>query len=383
MPPFVRAGRFLLASALVAACDGKANDPPTALDAGMASTDSGAPPAAAPGLTARSAANVLFSGHSLLDNPIPDYVAAIAAAKGDSLGWEEQIINGSPIRVRTRGNDPGAVGYPGYASGKNRAGDHRDLLAELKAPTQLSPGQKYDTLLITERYNPLDTAQWEDSVGYLRHYHDRIVAASPSARTLFYQCWPDIDKDAPEAWIRYQQVELTVWECIGAKVRLSLAAEGKPQNLGVVPGAVALAQLVEKAVAGQVPGLEGTQRARLDQIFSDNVHLATAGQYLIAAVHYASIFGKSPVGAHAVPALSSATADAIERIAWESVQRYAASGTGPARSMEDCRTRIAAEVCASYYAVRGESVPAQGCDFWRSAQSPFNFPDAKLPLPAP
>jgi hypothetical protein len=332
---------------------------------------------------ARSAANVLFSGHSLLDNPIPDYVAAIAAAKGDALGWEQQIINGSPIRIRTRGSDSAAFGYPGYATGKNRTGTGRDLLAEIKAPTQLSGGQKYDTLLITERYNPLDTAQWEDSVGYLRHYHDRLVAAAPAARTLFYQCWPDIDKDAPDAWIRYQQVELPVWECIGAKVRLSLAAEGKPQNIGIVPGSVALAQLVEKALAGQVPGLDGTQREKLDRIFSDNVHLAAAGQYLIAAVHYASVFGKTPVGAHAAPELSSPTADAIERIAWESVQHYAATGSGSARTMEDCRTRIAADVCPSYYAVRGQSLPAQGCEFWRSAQSPFNFPDSKLPLPAP
>jgi hypothetical protein len=327
----------------------------------------------------RASASVLFSGHSLLDNPITDWVAAIAAAKGDTLGWEQQIVIGSPMRVRTRGNDSGAGSYPGYALGKNKNGQGRDMLSEIASPSALPSGARYDTLLITERHDPLNTLQWENSVGYLRHYHDRLAERSPDARTYFYQCWPDIDKGAPEAWISYQRTELTLWECIASKVNLSLASSGKPPNVRVIPGAVALAELVKSAYTGGVPGL-GSGRAALDAIFTDDVHLGDAGAYLIAAVHYASIFGKSPVGAHATSELSADTADAVEKIAWSVVSSYA---DGSTRSMEACRKAVAEEVCPAYYAVRGQSVPGQGCSALAGSSSPLTFPDPALPLPAP
>jgi len=257
------------------------------------------------------------------------------------------------------------------------------MLAELKNPTKLAAGEQYDSLLITERHNPLDTTQWENGVGYLRHYHDRLASALPSARTFFYQCWPDIDKADPSPWIAYQKTELFAWECIAAKVNLSLAAEQKAKAVHVIPGSVALAKLVEKALAGGVPGLSGSQGAVLDQIFADDVHLATAGQYLIAAALYGSLYGKSPVGAHAGEGLSADTADAIERIAWEVVSAYATDTSAATRTMEECRSRIASEVCPAYYAIRDLSVPGQGCGYWTSAQSPFTFPDPALPLPAP
>jgi hypothetical protein len=370
---------ILLAAAL--GCGGGTGDrgdagrSPTGPDG--ATSDAGSV-AANPPFAPRDRANVLFSGHSLLDNPIPDWVEAIARAKGDALGWEQQIIIGSPLRVRTRGNDTSATGYPGYALGKNKRGENRNLLAELAAPSALDGG-RYDTLLVTERHDPLNTVQWENSAGYLRHYHDRLLEHEPSARTYFYQCWPDIDKTAPAAWIAYQRTELTLWECIASKVNLSLDAAGKPARVRVIPGAVALAELVDRAYAGSVPGL-GSGAAALDAIFTDDVHLAAPGAYLIAAVHYASVFGKSPVGAHASPSLSPDTAEAIEKIAWSVISTHV---DGSTRSMEACRSAIADVVCPAYYAIRALSAPGAGCSAFAGSASPFVFPDPALPLPAP
>jgi hypothetical protein len=72
-------------------------------DAG--SPDAGAPDAGAPDAgTTIARARIFFSGHSLLDNPMPDYVESIAKSQGKDLLWNQQNIIGSPLRVRTWGN---------------------------------------------------------------------------------------------------------------------------------------------------------------------------------------------------------------------------------------------------------------------------------------
>ncbi|MBX3203480.1 MAG: hypothetical protein KF764_00365 [Labilithrix sp.] len=172
----------------------------------------------------------------------------------------------------------------------------------------------------------------------------------------------------------------TALECIVGKVNLTLDAEGRPKNVVVIPGSVALARLVTAALADEVPGISGTTRQKLDAIFSDNVHLTSIGQYFIAAVHYASLFGKAPAGA--ADPVPSATAAFLETLAWTAVTDYAADGDfAGARPMSECRARIASDVCPAFYSIR--SLQAQNCTQWADANGPFRFPDPDLPLAAP
>lgn len=327
----------------------------------------------------RAHANVLFSGHSLLD-PIPAPLVALIAARGDTIGWERHSIPGSPIRVRTYGmND---TPWSGYRSGDNKNGSGRNILAELATPTQLGSGQHYDTLTITERHDPLLTLQWENTVGYLRHYHDRVAEHEANARTLFYQVWPDIDKANPQPWITYQATELPLWECIAGKVNLSLESAGKPQNVIVIPGSLALARLVTAALADQIPGITGSTRQKLDLLFSDNVHLTATSAYFIAALHYGATYGKTPVGANAGSGVGADTALALEQLAWTALGEYASSGHPRGRTdMAACRTEVASNVCPAFFSIR--NLGASDCSYWTSADSPLRFPDPSLPLPAP
>src|SRR5262245_23560499 len=131
-----------------------AREEPQAQSSEAAAAPEAAPTPVAPNAPvsgAHSRVTAFFSGHSLLDNPMPDWVELIAQSRGDSLGWEEQIVLGSPIRVRTRGDDPDASSWPGFSLGKSKSGKGIDVLAELKSPTALSHGEKYERLLITER----------------------------------------------------------------------------------------------------------------------------------------------------------------------------------------------------------------------------------------
>jgi hypothetical protein len=320
-------------------------------------------------------ARVFFSGHSLLDNPLPDWVELIAQSRGESLGWQEQIVLGSPIRVRTKGNDPSVAGFPGYRLGKGKSGKV-DVLAELAHPTQLAPGEKYQRLVITERNDLLGTIQWENTIGYVRHFHDRLVEQDTQAGTLLYQCWPDIDKAEADAWLAYVERELFVWECVAERVNQSLAGEGRKDRVAVLPGGLALAELVKRTLAGGVPGIGGSRRQRLDAIFGDEVHLNPLGVYLLAAVHYATLYGKSPVGAAAPPELNAAAVPVLQQLAWDTVSSYRTRAAHPP-SLGECSERVANELCPAYYRLHGKADKVSSCKSWAEPDAPFSAPSPR------
>src|SRR5690606_22891908 len=141
-----------------------------------------------------------------------NWIEAMAVARGDSLGWQQQIVLGSPIRIRTRGEEPEAPGFTGYQLGRSRAGGPIDVLRELEHPVQLAPGERYDPLVIAERVDLLGTMQWEGTLPYLRDFHERLAQHEPRATTLLYQVWPEIDRKDPAAWVEYVETELFAWE---------------------------------------------------------------------------------------------------------------------------------------------------------------------------
>ena len=313
---------------------------------------------------------VFFSGHSLLDNPLPDWVELIAIGEGDTLGWQEQIVLGSPIRVRTKGMDMEGSKFSGYQLGKSKSAGKIDVLAELKNPTQLAPGEKYDRLVITERNDLLGSIQWEDTIGYLRHFHDRLVAENPQASTFLFQCWPDIDRKEVAAWLAYVEKELFVWECVAARVNQSLASEGRADRVQVIPGGLALGELVKRALAGGVPGVEGTPEQRIDAIFGDEVHANPLGVYLLAAVNYAALYGKTPVGAPGPAKVAPAALPLLQQIAWDTVSGYRARAARPP-ALSECRTRLEQDLCPDYQRLRGKPEKVMHCKSWTEVDSPF------------
>ena len=62
--------------------------------------------------------------------------------------------------MRTLGDSWDNLDWPGYRTGKNKTGQDMDVIAELLAPQTLGPGEQYDTLVITERHDILDTIRW-------------------------------------------------------------------------------------------------------------------------------------------------------------------------------------------------------------------------------
>lgn len=353
------------------------------------STGTGGRPSYGPGgalhLEPRDYARLFFTGHSLLDNPIPDFVELIARSKEDDVGWNQQNILGSPIRVRTQGSG----NWEGYGVGKNRAGEGLDVVNELLTGATLGPDEGYDTLVIVERNDLLDTIVWEDTTGLLLHYHDRLIDGNSAGRTLFHQVWPSIDKDNPQSWLDHVRLELTATECVVSKNNLYLESAGRSDRMGVSPGGLALAALVDAALAGEVPGMTGTPRQRLDAIFSDDVHLTRVATYMVASVIYGAVYGKTPVGA-AYPEedMSQETAEVLQQIAWDVLAGYHQEQSPWTMTMEACREHFAQHYCPSARALFSNPegipncAPEWGNPDWE--RNVFRWPDPTFePHPAP
>lgn len=349
---------------------------PAPAQAGAAAPVATASPPVAWG-TPVASARIFISGHSLTDQPADSGGSAqslgnqlVRTANGllgaDAARYNQQIALGSPIRVRTAGINYDRVNWPGYSQGKNANGSNLNVLGELRNPA--TPGiARYDTLLITENHDSLQQLQYEDTVRYLRHYHERVIAANPSARSFFYESWKDVqDFSNPATWIAQERAQSRAWQCIATRINTALADEGRADRILPLPMGAALAALVEQAVAGNVPGISaGSAAATLRNLFTDAVHLTTAGFYYAALVNYAAIYQRSPVGAPAPAGMSAATARALQDLAWSYVSNFYANWRAP--SLDACRTEVAQTFCPIYWNYRGRGDQVASCTAFFSA----------------
>lgn len=298
--------------------------------------------AAKPAAVIRDSARVLISGHSLTDQPLPDYLAQVAASLKTPMHWNRQYVVGSTIEQRTRGTRDARAsdGWAGYRLGANRQGEGMDVLSELRTGKTID-GERYDTLLITEQNGLLYSLFNYDTVRYLRHYHERFIEANPNGLTYFYEPWSGlVDKSDPRRWIAYERAASPVWQCVATRVNTSLAAEGRSDRIASFPAGLMMAALIERLTQGTaVHGISGTSiRETVDKFFSDDVHLTPFGNYYNALASYAVVYGKSPLGAWAPKGVSADQARWLQQFAWDTLVQYRANNQ--ALDLARCRATL-------------------------------------------
>jgi hypothetical protein len=315
-------------------------------------------------------------------------MASIAQSMSTPMAWNEQIVLGSPIRARTRGDNLADASFSGYRSGKNRGGSSLNVAAELANPQTLG-GQRYDTLMLTERHDLVNVLLWEDTVRYTRHFHERLITGNARANSYLYHSWLEVtNKNDPSAWINYERAAAPAWQCVAARVNQSLAGEGRGDRMAYLPAGLALANLVEQATRSGVAGISGgSVRETMDRLFSDDVHLTRTGAYYMALVSYASVYRRSPVGAWAPSEVTAQQAQALQNIAWQSVtNQYNSAGTP---SMAQCQAVMREHFCSTFAAYKNQPGMLGTClgRFSEQSQSnPFYYSagsDAGYWFPAP
>jgi len=93
----------------------------------------------------------------------------------------------------------------------------------------------------------------------------------------------------------------------------------------VIPGNRMMARFYDDVEANLVPTI-----THVNQIFTDGVHTNNIGAYMITMIHYACIFGQSPVGLsnnlHPDVTIDAALAGYIQNMVWDVVTNYPRSG---------------------------------------------------------
>jgi hypothetical protein len=303
---------------------------------------------------------LFISGHSLMEQPIPDQLEAIAKSLGTPLEWNRQSIGGSSILTRSRGNNPRNATWSGYQNGFNRSGQGLNIVSELRNPKTVSKGH-YDALLITEQHGLLDSLTWNDTVRYLRHYHDLLIDGSPQAKTYFYEPWLGLnDKGTPYRWIAYERAASPIWQCIATRINMSLKIEGRSDRIFSLPAGAALAELIDRATRpGGLSGITlGNVHKTVTSLIKDDVHLTELGSYYVALVSYSITYGRSTYGAWRPASVSITQANALQQTASDFVTRYSAVNTP--LTLEECKKELRTSFIGMYWSyVRDVEWPSE------------------------
>ena len=238
-------------------------------------------------------ARIVQSGHSLTDPIVPMLDAMVAAVGRDAARGrviDRSTVPGSPMDWR-------------WNNSRDSGPDARHDIA------------RYDLLVITERVPLSNTMPWHDSEAMgLRWFTHAWQEGrdGQGAQTVLYATWvhtdsgPDFENphDDPEGHMPFRERlprEMANWQAIADHVNARRPEDAPPMR--VIPGPLIMAAVHDAIEAGRAPGV-----SRLEDLFSDTIHLSDAGTYLIALAHFAVIYGRDPrevpdgLGRHTVPA---------------------------------------------------------------------------------
>jgi hypothetical protein len=273
-----------------------------------------------------NAADVVFVGHSLLNDEMAQMVSELAASKGMRFSKAVQSLPGHSLWanwVKCREADFTGEFYPSdFACDAIDAG---------------SANGPYTVLIATDASNSIEAGRiYNEPHKYMDLFMDLIMSRNPSSRHFLYTSWEGLGYPGhDEDWTIEVISELAIYELIAADAEQLSRQRGRNGDVQVLPANLALRRLILAIEAGSVPELT----SRYD-LFYDTIHPNATGNYFVACVIYSAVFNQSPEGAatllrniYGAPTvnLSDPLARTLQRIAWQTVSEYAANSAEPAR----------------------------------------------------
>lgn len=264
--------------------------------------------------------NAFYIGHSLSDGVI-DMVNSLSADHPSvEFSFRYQTIPGSPLRWSWQAKD------------RNDYTEIDPFYCGFYHPDYgLSTGD-FDVLVLTEsvpRYLSIidDTYQYADS------FYVYATTHNPDIKIYIYEVWHCILSDTPNPcsydvpanpWRQRLTDDLPMWESVVD----TLNQRFNPSNpVCLIPAGQGLATLYDSIQTGAIPGI-----STINDLFADDIHLNDLGRYFVACIHFAMIYGISPVGlTHQLhnmwggaytTAPTPAQALKFQQIAWDVANNY-------------------------------------------------------------
>lgn len=266
------------------------------------------------------ALRVYHLGHSLVGRDMPAMLQQLAPP---GHGYESQLGWGTPLRAHWDPEIP--------INGFERENDHPRFRA---ARAAIGSGA-YDAIVLTEMVEIRDAIRYHDSARALATWARHAHAANPEARLYLYETWHGIDD--PEGWLTRLDRDLEEsW-----KGRILYPALGAgPAPIHLIPAGQVMAAFIRAAEGQGLPDISGPESlfALREDGSQDPIHLNDLGAYLVALVHYAVLYHRSPEGlprsltradGSAARAPSPAAAALMQRITWEVVRAHPETGVAP------------------------------------------------------
>jgi hypothetical protein len=260
-----------------------------------------------------------YVGHSLSDQ-IPDMVKSLSDDHPTvDFNWVYQSIPGAPLRwqwERKAANDYRTIDphYYGFYNTTNGL-----------------PNGKFDVMVLTESV-PRIKANINDTYQYADSFFVYAKRFNPDIQVYLYEDWHCLLSGTPtrcawdvnsNPWRQRIKDDLPMWESVVD----TLNRRYKPtKSVCMIPAAQGLGRLYDSIQAKVVPEI-----SKIENLFSDDIHLNDTGKYFIACIHFAMIHKKSPVGltnktkvwwGGDFKAPSVATATKLQQIAWQTVVSY-------------------------------------------------------------
>lgn len=250
-----------------------------------APADSGPrPDAGHPTGTFPTSIRLFVIGHSLTSD-IPDMIMGMAQGSGVQLTFRYQDIPGSPLRYHWSDGGGSRPFEPTYGGNYT---------------THLPSGQ-FDHLLMVDGVPRGGTDLVNEGIDYATRFANYAQQHRADVRTFYYEPWHCLTSGTPTGcmydntsptrsltWRARLEADQAMWRGIVNEVNRRKNG-GPPMRL--VPAATALMHLYDDMIAGQVPGIQTIQ-----DLFSDDIHPNSYARYLVACVHYAVLYGRTPVG---------------------------------------------------------------------------------------
>ncbi|NBB98364.1 MAG: hypothetical protein GVY34_09385 [Alphaproteobacteria bacterium] len=266
---------------------------------------------------------VYYLGHSLIGPDIPAFVQQLAqAARDPQAFYNSQLGWGASLRTHW---EPDEV-IPGYDV-MNQPPAHRPAKAALRSGD-------YDALVLTEMIDLKDAIRWHDSGRYTALWAQLARKHAPEIRVYKYETWHQY-ADAAD-WIdRIERDAEALWE--GTILAQAKAYPGVG-TIHVIPAGRAMAAFAREIGArGGLPGM-----ASADTLFTltedglrDDIHPSDKAAYLVALVHYATLYHADPRGLpHALLRADGTPAEApapevaalMQQVAWDVVRSVRSTG---------------------------------------------------------
>lgn len=222
---------------------------------------------------------VIHSGHSLTDPIVPvldAMVVAVGKQEARARAMARSTIPGSPMEWRW----------------DHRSTDGPDARADIA---------DYNLLVITERVSLSNTVPWHRSSEMALNWFTHAWSEGnhgKGAETILYATWVDIDSgpdfanpyNDPEGHLTFRDrlpLEMAQWQQIADHVNAARPDGAPPMR--VIPGPLIMAAAYDAIQAGTAPDLE-----KIDDLFTDKIHLNGQGAYLISLAHLAVIYDVDP-----------------------------------------------------------------------------------------